>query len=183
MPIMKKVRDLMVPLADYAVTTTESTLREAVFTLQKLYCEVEAGKCTHAGHRNVLVLDTDNNKLVGILNFRSILEVLIPEISGGLSGKVESFGVSLAFAQGGIPDLDESRASFRARVIRTAGMKVRDVMLKLRGTIDAEADILEALKLIYQNKINVLPVFEEGKLVGVLRESDLFLAVAEVLSE
>lgn len=182
MPITKKVRELMVPLADYAVTTTESTLRDAVFTLQKLYCQVEAGKCTHAGHRNVLVLDPDNN-LVGILNFGSILKVLIPEISGGFSGKVESFGVSLAFAQGGIPDLDEARASFRARVIRNAGTKVKDVMLKLRGTIDADADILEALKLIYQNKINVLPVFDEGKLVGVLRESDLFLAVAEVLSE
>ncbi len=182
MPLTKKVRDLMVPLADYAVTTTESTLREAVFTLQRLYCKVEAGKCTHAGHRNVLVLDPDNN-LVGILNFGSILKVLIPEISGGLSGKVESFGVSLAFAQSGTPDLDEARASFRARVIRNATTKVKDVMLKVRGTIDADSDILEALKLIYKNKLNVLPVFENDELVGVLRESDLFLAVAEVLSE
>jgi len=172
----------MVPLADYAVTTTESTLREAVFTLQKLYCQVEEGKCTHAGHRNVLVLDSDN-KLVGILNFSTILKVLIPEISGGISGRVESFGVSLAFAQGGVPDLDEARASFRARVIRNAGAKVRDVMLESRGAVEADADILDALKLIYQNKINILPVFENGKLVGVLRESDLFLAVAEVLSQ
>lgn len=181
MPITKRVRDLMVPLAHYSVTTTESTLRDAVFTLQKLYCEVEAGKCTHAGHRNVLVLDSDN-KLVGILNFGAILKVLVPEISGGLSGKIQSFGVSLAFAQGGAPDLDEARASFKARVIRNAETKVKDVMLKLRGTIEADADILEALKLIYQNRINVLPVFENGELVGVLRESDLFLTVAEVLS-
>lgn len=182
MPITKKVRDLMVPLSDYAVTSPESTLRDAIPSLQRLYCQVEAGKCTHAGHRNILVLD-EHSHLVGILNFSSILRVLIPEIAGGLSGKIESFGISLAFAQADSQDLDENRASFRARVIRNAETRVKAVMLKVKGTIDADADLLDGLRSIYQNKVTVLPVFEKGKLIGVLRECDLFLCVAEVLAE
>ncbi len=55
-------------------------------------------------------------------------------------------------------------------------------MLKIRGTIDADADLMDALKLIFKNKITVVPVYDGGKVIGVLRESDLFLAVAEVLA-
>jgi len=182
MPIAKKIRDLLVPLSEYAVTTTDSSLKEAVLALRKLYCQVEDGKCTEAGHRNILVLNP-SGELAGILDFRSILKVLIPEISGGLTAKLEALGVSVAFAQADSADLDEARLSFRARVIKNAETKAGEIMLKVRGTIDADAELIEALKLIYANKISVLPVYENARLIGVLRESDLFLAVAQVLSE
>jgi CBS domain-containing protein len=182
MPIAKKVRDLLVPLNEYAVTGPDNTLREAVPNLRKLYCQVEDGKCTEAGHRNILVVDSAGN-LVGLMDFKCILRVLIPEIAGGLSAKLEALGVSIAFAQADTTDLDEMRMGFRARVIKNAETKVRDVMLKVRGTIDAGADLIEAIKLMYANKITVLPVYEGKTLVGVLRESDLFLTVAEILSE
>jgi len=182
MPITKKVRDLLVPLSEYAVTGPDKTLREAVPTLRKIYCQVEDGKCTEAGHRNILVVDAAG-ELVGILDFKCILRVLIPEIAGGLSAKLEALGVSIAFAQAGTPDLDEMRLSFRARVIKNAETRVSDIMLKIRGTIDADADLIDALKLLYQNKITVIPVYDDGRLIGVLRESDLFLVVSESLAE
>jgi CBS domain-containing protein len=182
MPITKKVRDLLVPLSEYAVTAPERTLAEAVPTLRKLYCQVEDGKCTEAGHRSILVLD-GSGTLVGILDFKSILRILMPEIAGGVTEKLEALGISVAFAQAGTADLDEARLSFRARVLKNAETRVGDVMLKIRGTIDADADLMEALKLMFKNKITVLPVYSNGKIVGVLRESDLFLTVAEILSE
>jgi CBS domain-containing protein len=182
MPITMKVRDLLVPLSEYAVTTVGKPLKEAVPALRKLYCQVEDGKCTEAGHRTILVLD-DSGRLVGILDFRSILGVLIPEIAGGITARLEALGVSIAFAQADTPDLDEARISFRARVLKNAETKVADVMLKIKGTIDADADLLEALKMIFRNKITVLPVYEGDKLVGVLRDSDLFLVVADILGE
>ena len=182
MPISMKVRDLMVPIGDYAVTTADKTLGEAVPTLRQLYCEVEWGKCTEAGHRTILVLD-EAGSLVGILDFKSILAVLIPEIAGGLTAKLEALGVSIAFAQAGSANLDEARMGFRARVIKNAETKVGNVMLKIKGVITADASLIEALKTIYKNKITVVPVYEGDRLVGVLRDSDLFLAVADVLME
>lgn len=182
MPLQKKIEDLMVPLSEYATTTVEKTLGEAVPVLRRLYCQLEEGRCTQAGHRNILVLDQSGN-LVGILSFRSILSVLIPEVAGSLTERLEALGVSIAFAQADSVSLDEARSSFRARVIRNADTRVQDVMLKIRGTISIDTDLLDALKLMYRNKITVLPVYRGDKLVGVLRESDLFLAVAEIIKE
>jgi CBS domain-containing protein len=55
-------------------------------------------------------------------------------------------------------------------------------MLKLRGHIDTDADIMKALKLMHRNRVTVLPVYEGDKVVGVLRDSDLFLAAANILA-
>ncbi len=170
----------MIPVSNYSVTRVDNTLKEAVPALRHLYCEVEWGKCTEAGHRTILVLD-QADKLVGILDFKSILRVLIPEIAGGLTARLEALEVTIAFAQAGSPDLDEARLSFRARVIKNAETRVGDVMLKIRGTIQGDASLLDALKLMYANKITVLPVYEDDQLVGVIRDSDLFLTVADIL--
>ncbi len=181
MPLTRKVTDLLVPLRDYAVTDEDSSLAEAILALRKVYCQVEAGKCTEAGHRNILVQDS-KQRLVGILDFRTILKVLIPEIAAGLTERLESIGVSVAFAQADSSELDESRLSFQSRVIRNADTKVKHVMLKIRGVIQAQDDLLAALKLMYANKISVLSVYDNGDLIGVLRESDLFLAVADIVN-
>lgn len=182
MPLTKKVKDCLIPISEYAVTTEDKPLREAVPMLRRLYCQVETGKCTEAGHRTILVLDRSGD-LVGILDFKSILTVLIPEIAGGLTAKLEALGVTMAFAMADAENLDESKAGFRARVIKNAETPVGEIMLKVRGTIDADAEILDALKTIDKNRITVLPVYEGGKLVGVVRDSDLFLCVADILME
>lgn len=182
MPIQMKVKDIMVPIDEYAVTRVDKTLKEAVPELMRIYCQVETGKCTEAGHRTSLVLDTQG-KLVGILDFKSILEVLIPEIAGGITGKLYTLGVSIAFAEADAHDIDQAKHGFRSRVRQNARTQVGEVMLKVRGTINADAGFLDALKMIYRNKVTVLPVFEGEKLVGVLRDSDLFLAAANVLME
>ena len=182
MPVELKVKDMMVPIDDYVVTTIDKLLKEAVPELMQIYCQVETGKCTEAGHRTSLVLN-EQGKLVGILDFKSILKVLIPEIAGGISGKLQALGISMAFAEADAHDMNSSKQGFRSRVRQNAQTRVSDVMLKLRGTIDADAGFLDALKMIYRNKVTVLPVFEGNKLVGVLRDSDLFLAAANVLME
>jgi CBS domain-containing protein len=172
----------MIPLENYSSVFPEATLREAALALRTSHCELETGMCTEAGPRTVLVAD-ENSNLLGILDFNSFLETLIPEIAGGLSAKLSALGVSIAFAQADAADLDESRLGFRARVIKNAETKVKNIMLKIRGTIDADASLMDGLKKIYRNKITVLPVYEKDKLVGVIRDTDLFLAVADILSE
>jgi CBS-domain-containing membrane protein len=182
MPVKLKVKDMMVPIDDYAVTTVDKTLKEAVPKLMKIYCQVETGKCTEAGHRTSLVLD-GQGKLVGILDFKSILKVLIPEIAGGISGKLQALGISIAFSEVDAHHMDSSHHGFSSRVRQNAQTKVGDIMLKIRGSISADDRFIDALKMIYRNKVTVLPVFEGDKLVGVLRDSDLFLAAANVLME
>jgi len=180
--IEQKVRDLMIPLERYSVVSLHSTLREATLSLRTAYCELEAGLCTEAGPRTILVMD-DDQELVGILDFRSILKVLIPEVAGGLSGKLASLGVSVTFAEADTPALDEKGARFHARVLKNAEVRVEKIMLKIKGTIQADADLLDALRLVFRNKLTVIPVYEGKRLIGVVRDTELFLAVADILRD
>ncbi|MBW1751816.1 MAG: CBS domain-containing protein [Deltaproteobacteria bacterium] len=182
MPLKRNVRERMIPIKNYSTIAPDTTLREAALSLRTSYCELETGMCTEAGPRTVMVVD-DNGKLVGILDFNSFLVTLIPEIAGGLSAKLEALGVSIAFAQADAASLDEARLGFKARVIKNADTKVRDIMLKIRGTIDAGDSLMAGLKKMFRNKITVLPVYENDKLVGVLRDTDFFLAVTDILEE
>jgi CBS domain-containing protein len=180
MLLKMKIKDRMIPIENYPTVSPNATLREAALSLRISFCELDGGMCTEAGPRTVLVVD-ENGKLIGIVDFNSFLETMIPEISGGLSAKLSALGVSIAFAQADAAALDESRIGFRARVIKNAETKVRDIMLKIRGTIDADATLLDGLKKMFRKKITVLPVYEGEKLVGVMRDADLFLAVTDVL--
>ena len=44
-------------------------------------------------------------------------------------------------------------------------------------TIQAEASILEAVRLMLDNRIGALPVFEADRMVGIITESDIFRAL------
>lgn len=180
MLLKQKIKDRMIPIENYSTVKPDATLRDAALSLRTSYCELDAGMCTEAGPRTVLVID-DKGKLVGILDFRSFLETLIPEIAGGLTEKLAALGVSIAFAQADAASLDESRLGFNARVLKNAETKVRDIMLKVKGTIDADARLIDGLKKVFRGKITVLPVYDGDKLVGVLRDTDLFLAVTDIL--
>jgi len=176
----KKVRDRMIPIEKYATVPPGATLQEAALSLRRSYCELDGGLCTEAGPRTVLVVD-ESGRLTGILDFRSFLRVLIPEIAGGLSERLAALGITMTFAEADAPALDEARLGFSDRVIKNAQTRVQDIMLKVRGTIEVQDSLMTALKVMFRNRITVLPVYSEGKLAGVLRDTDLFLAVADAL--
>ena len=46
-------------------------------------------------------------------------------------------------------------------------------------TIAVDANIREAAKMMLQHKIGGLPVMEDGKLVGIITESDIFRVLAQ----
>lgn len=181
MKVSQKISDIMIPLSNAATATTDVPLSQAIRVLRKLYCEVEEGKCTEAGFRTIVVLDR-NQQIAGILDFQSIIKVLIPE-TGSLSAKARAVWESLGAVDTKSHSLDEAKLGLRARIMKNAEKPVGDVMLKIRGTVNADADVLEALMVLCKNKVTVLPVYEDGQPVGIVRDSDLFLKIAETLED
>jgi CBS domain-containing protein len=57
--------------------------------------------------------------------------------------------------------------------LKVKEMKVRDVMNVMPITVQAEAPVSEAARLLRENKISGMPVLDGEKLVGVVSESDL----------
>jgi CBS domain-containing protein len=145
MPLDQTISERMIPINNYATITPDATLREAALSLRKSFFELDGGMRTVAGPRVVLVTD-ENEKLLGILDFKSFLKNYFPQI-GGLGQKI----------------------------------MVKDIMLKVKGAIDVSATVEEGLTAIVQKKISVLPVYDGDKAVGIIRDTDIFLAITDSL--
>ena len=78
------VRELMVPLEDYATVPREATLRDAVLALEKAQMNLDPNRHKH---RAILVLD-EGGKVVSKITMKNILVALEPNY-----GKVEGMGV------------------------------------------------------------------------------------------
>jgi CBS domain-containing protein len=179
MPLMKnKVRDLMVPIDKYVTAKVDNTLQEAVEKLEEGFLKRDPGE----RHRTILVLD-ESGTLVGIIDFRRIIEVLIPECSEKLRMRLEDLGLALMSVTSTSKGAAGTGLTFRDRALKNAQTKVRDIILKTRGATQADDDLLEAVKIKCSNNLTVLPVYEGDQLVGVLRDVDVFLAIARILRQ
>lgn len=60
---------------------------------------------------------------------------------------------------------------------------VKDIMLQVKGTIDVNASMEDGFKMIVEKKLGVLPVYEGDKAVGLIRDTDIFLAITDNLEQ
>jgi CBS domain-containing protein len=56
---------------------------------------------------------------------------------------------------------------------------VKKIMRRPVVTVSPDATIVEAASLMLEHKIAGLPVVEQGKVVGILTESDIFRLMVE----
>jgi predicted transcriptional regulator len=175
MPLVSKtVRDLMIPLDDYPSVNVEATVKDAVLVLSESFLTLKEKR-----HRTVFVMD-DDRKLVGILDFRRICEALVPQTVSTLTKEIDRFGLGPTFRDSGFDEISAESAGFKEKVLKEGQLKVKDIMLPIRGAIDIDSGLLNAIRMKCKNKVTVLPVYEGARVVGVLRDVELFMAVAAV---
>jgi len=58
-------------------------------------------------------------------------------------------------------------------------MTVRQVMTKNPRTIAQSASLIDAARMMLENKISTLPIMDGSDLVGIITESDIFRAFVE----
>lgn len=60
---------------------------------------------------------------------------------------------------------------------------VAELMTSPAKTVTPDADLYEVAKIMLKHKIGGLPVVDDGKLVGIVTESDIFRVMARMLGE
>lgn len=174
-----KVKDLMVPLQEYAVIGEESSIYEAVLALEKAQREFSQSQSRYR-HRAILVEDK-NHKIVGKLGQLDILRSLEPkyqEMKGDLAG-MSKYGFSKTFL---LSMLENYHLFDRPMddVCRKAGQeKVHKYMHRpTEGEYVAENDCLDtAIHLLVVGRHQSLLVAREDAIVGLLRLTDVFTVV------
>lgn len=62
-------------------------------------------------------------------------------------------------------------------------MKVDEVMTRHPVTTNPNASVIDVARLMARHKISGLPVLDDGKVVGIITESDVFRAIVALFDE
>jgi CBS domain-containing protein len=175
-----KVKDIMVPLAEYATVSMEATLFEAVNALEE--AQKRFGKERYR-HRAILVFDA-NKKIVGKLSQLDVIR--------GLEAGYMKVGDLKAISHTGFsPDLIRSIMekyslwqSPLSDICRKASrIKVKEIMYApTQGEyVDQEATLDEAIHQLVMGHHQSLLVTGGTGIVGILRLTDVFMQVCDAM--
>jgi len=183
----KKVKDIVISLSEYPHMQYSGALREAIAKLNEAY---------ETGHHTVLVFDED--KLVGMLSEKDILKGLDPRFARHYEVGIPMFWDQLLESKEGCEKrlgrpvkeflLDDTCKVDIENAIYTSVLNILDCTKAgwsfRTVTIDAGDNILKAAHIMLHEHVYILPVVEEGKLIGVVRMGDLFHEISQfVLSQ
>lgn len=166
MPETKKVRELMLPISEYPVVYDTDTLKDAIKTLKNYLAE---GK----EHRSLMVFSKTRkiggeDELVGILTVRDILNTM--KRNKMCYENTELFTLSWAFFYHKDP--------VRECTVTDVGRVVRPLV---KAFIQADETVTRAIELMMTKNVNILPVFEGKKAVGVIRALDLLDYIGDMI--
>jgi CBS domain-containing protein len=179
---MKKitVKELMVPLPEYATVPQDATLFEAVLALEEAQKKFDQSR---ERHRAILVLDKKKH-VVGKLSQLDVLKGLEPNY-----GKIGDFRGSsrLGFSPDFLKSLLETHALWQKPLHdlckRAGQIKVEDIMYApSEGEyVREDASLDEAVHQLIVGHHQSLLVTRGKEIVGVLRLGDVFGHVCELI--
>lgn len=170
------VRDVMIPLSEYATIDAGATVREALQALDRAQLGLDADR---QHHRAVLALDRRGD-VVGKLSHWAVLRALEPDpFRQQELDQLERAGLTDEQIQTMRRDAIRQQESL-AQMCRKAGrVRVREAMVPVGDSIDASAPLVDAVRKLVSSHTQSLLVTERGQAAGVLRLSDVFEAIAE----
>jgi len=177
-----QVKELMVPLSEYATVPEGSTLFEAALALEYAREEFDHTKYKHRG---VLILNKDG-QVVGKLGQLDVLRALEPRYDDQQDISVlAQYGFSLNFVRNLRKQRRLQASPLKDICSKAAKLKVEDFMqAPSEGEfIDQEASLeIAVLQLVMGRHLSLL-VTCDRKIVGILRLTDVFAAVFHTMKE
>jgi len=170
------VKDLMVPISEYATVSEGSTLYDAIQALEKAQEEFDFSKYTH---RAVLIMDK-NKQVIGKLSQLDVLRALEPKnIDLESIAKLSQYGFSDTLVRTLKTERRLKGAPLLELCTNAAQLKVEGFMqAPTEGEyIDQDALLdIAANQLVLGSHLSLL-VTKRKKIVGILRLTDVFAAV------
>jgi len=177
-----KVKDLMVPISEYATVSEKATLFDAVNALEKAQEDFDH---TRYRHRAVLILD-GSGKVIGKLSQLDVLKALEPKYDDMLDRRrLRSFGFTKDFMKSMLKDYQLFDSPLEDTCRRAGEQKVTKYMYSIsEGEYIAEnATLDEAIHQFVLGRHQSLLVTREGAILGLLRLTDVFAAVYHTMKE
>jgi DNA-binding response OmpR family regulator len=165
--------EVMIPLTNYTTITEDESVRSAVAKLRDLSSQlVSTDRIMDTGHRSILVFDKAGD-LTGIIGPMDLIAAARPPyLSAPKPSMADSLQYSTMFWQG----------LFTSRIKEIADMKVREIMSDSPPVVDASANLMEIAETMFFQRARRLAVAKNGKIVGVVREQEMFFEIGRILA-
>jgi len=169
----RRVASVMIPIEEYTTINEGTTIQAAINELKKSFIrKLATNQLMETGHRSILVTG-DDQKIKGILTIRDLLEMLMPVyLSAPKPSLADSIEYSPMFWNG----------MFSKGILDVKNKTISDVMSPSPVSIDGRSNLMEAAHLMLNNNERRLLVTLFNKTVGVVREQDLFFAMAKIMN-
>ena len=170
----KRAGDIMISLEDYTTIDAESTIKEGIERLKRSYeGSVSTSRIMETGHRSILVFDRKGG-MIGMLGILDLIEAVRPSyLSAPKPSTADSMEYSPMFWTG----------LFTSQAKALINVKIGDIMSKAPPSVDEETNLMEIADLIYSKQIRRVVVTRKGKVIGVVREQELFFEMARIMAE
>ncbi|MFZ7112098.1 MAG: HPP family protein [Desulfatiglandales bacterium] len=177
----RNVKELMVPLAEYATVSEDATIYGAVQALEKAQKEFDQSRYRH---RAVLVYNKDR-KIVGKLSQLDILGALEPKYGEISDSKYLSRwgGFTRSFLKSMLTHYELWDKPLEDICKKAFELKVKNIMYTpTEGEfVEEEASLGEALHQLIMGHHQSLLVTREKEIVGILRLTDVFKEICDAI--
>ncbi|MCF8067513.1 MAG: CBS domain-containing protein [Desulfobacterales bacterium] len=177
------VKDLMIPLSEYATTSEDASLVDAIHSLEAAQNELKKAY----KHRGILVYDNHNSKkIVGKISQWDVLKALEPKYRQIGDGQPMSrYGLSKSFINSMFANFSILDEPFVDVCKKAAKIKVKDVMCTpTEGEyVDENATLTEAIHQLVMGHHMSLLVTRDSDIVGIVRLTDVFLEVCKTIKD
>jgi len=178
------VEELMVPLEEYATVHEAASLFEAVVALEAAQEQYNEKMHSYL-HRAILVLN-DKREVVGKISQHDVLRALEPRYEDiGDTRALSRAGLSANFLRSMMENFSFCDASLSDMCGKALNVSVKKFMYKPdEGEyVAADSALCEAIHMLIMGQHQGLLVVKDGQIAGVLRLSDVFMKVFEIMKQ
>jgi CBS domain containing-hemolysin-like protein len=173
-----RVKDIMVPLEEYAVVNEDATLYEAVLALEKAR---ERFRKDREKHRAILVLN-ENKTIVGKLSQHDVIKGLEPGYDKlGEQHSLSRSGFTTEFMKKMLKEGNLWQEPLGDICQKAAQITVKTIMYNpgIGEYVDEDASLGEAVHQLIIGDHHSLLVMKSDRIVGILRLSDVFTEICD----
>jgi len=172
------VKELMVPLSEYACVREDASLYEAVLALE----EVQKKDARRAyKHRAVLVCNA-SDRVIGKVSQLDVLRALEPKYKDvGDMGLLSRFGFGPELIRAITKELALLEKPLDDLCKKAARIRVRDAMHSPTSGefVEETASLNEAIHQLVMGPHQSLLVTRQGEIVGILRLTDVYVEISQ----
>lgn len=151
------IAELMVPVDSYCKVYEHDPLPTVVEAIRRTLSQPVLGRESERGHRTVLVFDGEE-QFVGVIRLEDVIRQVVPPF---LRTPYASFFTGMFLAE-----------------LKVMGHRSAADLVAPPCSVERDAPLMEAAYLLSSQRLINLPVVDNGRLVGILRDKDVFLEMA-----